>query len=417
MNNLLKDIIYTAIIADASGYILGGMKKAHIKAVFKDAEGFPDPSPAIKNGMDRWKKPGLYSSITQFMLITAASVEQKNFRAEKFIDAVKRAPELPDTEYSFFREPGLAEKHLISSARSEHKEAGIPFNRSCGRILPISIPLLLAENEQFLLGDTIRLVSFFTTDVTSAVYSFLFLKILYDFLNTGSRSDILSSAEESAGRSLLEIIENQHKIFNSGFNPDYFIEEIRGFIELIGKLKNIKDIEKGENIICEAANMRLKTPVTRGSVNQPEIILPYALILSALTLPHNMIIHKSSREGGAASALASVASAITAAFYGIDIPDILKENLANKKKILQLLDILASKGGRSEILRILYDSETGLTLKEMEEYRARNKKEPVKTKPGKSRKDKESELTKHIVESWTKIDKAKWRKERDRNES
>jgi hypothetical protein len=53
----------------------------------------------------------------------------------------------------------------------------------------------------------------------------------------------------------------------------------------------------------------------------------------------------------------------------------------------------------------------------MEEYRARNKKEPKKQAPPKNRRDVESEMTKHVVESWTKIDKAKWRKERGKLES
>jgi hypothetical protein len=38
MKNSVKDIIYSAIIGDASGYTLGGMKSAHIKAVFKEVK-------------------------------------------------------------------------------------------------------------------------------------------------------------------------------------------------------------------------------------------------------------------------------------------------------------------------------------------------------------------------------------------
>jgi hypothetical protein len=99
------------------------------------------------------------------------------------------------------------------------------------------------------------------------------------------------------------------------------------------------------------------------------------------------------------------------------VPDNLREDLANKKKIAGIIDLISSKSSRSEIIGILYDSEPGLTTKEMEEYRARNKKEPKKQTPPKNRRDVESEMTKHVVESWTKIDKAKWRKERGKLES
>jgi hypothetical protein len=101
--------------------------------------------------MDKWKKPGLYSSITQFILFTAASIEKNNFRVDRFIDTVKKAPEHPESEFSFFRDPGLAEQSFIISSRFEKKEQCVSFTRSCSRLLPISIPLLLVENKSSLL--------------------------------------------------------------------------------------------------------------------------------------------------------------------------------------------------------------------------------------------------------------------------
>lgn len=417
MKNSIEDIIYSAIIGDASGYTLGGMKSAHIKAVFKDEEGYPDPAPALKGNMDRWRKPGLYSSITQFMLIAAASVEKNNFRTDRFMEAIKKAPEHPEGEFSFFREPGQAEQFLISSGRTEKKESIVPFTRSCARILPISIPLLLINNEKSLLCDTLKFVSLFTSDATTASHAFIFLRILKDLSLAEGRGGFSECAVESARKAEEVISETQHGIFDCGYNPDYILEEAGTFVKLIQRVLAVSDHEKAEKIICETANVRLKTPVTRGSVNLPETVLPFALSLSGLTVPHSAIFHAASREGGVASSLASVSAALTTAFYGMNIPDKLKEEIANKKKIAHIIELLTSTGERGEIIRILYDSEPGLTSKEMEEYRARNKKEPKKPGPPKNRKDVESELTKHVVESWTKIDKAKWRKERDKYES
>ncbi len=410
----IREIIYSSIIGDALGYTLGGMKKAHIQAVFRDSEGYLDPAPALKNNMDKWKKPGLYSSITQFMLIIAASIENRNFRADIFFDALKKAPELPGTEFSFFREPGQAERHLITLIRSEKPESDIPFNRKCARLIPISTPLILTGDEETLLDDTFKLVSLFTSDTKTAVYTYLFLQLLLDSTHSGEEENIMTAASVSAEKSMHIISDNQHKIFNAGHNPDYFYEEARRFSELLKKLINVKNVEKGENIICESVNHGLKTPIARACVNIPESILPYAILLAEAAVRPESIFQLASREGGEASALASVSAALTAAFYGSNIPDNIKEGLANKKKILMMIDLLSSGNRRRDIIRLLYDSEPGLTLKEMEEFRARNKKEPKKNTPIKSRKDVESELTKHVVESWTKIDKAKWRKERNR---
>jgi len=417
MNNSINDIIFSAIIGDASGYTLNGMKSAHIKAVFKDMPGYLDPEPALKNSMEKWRKPGLYSSITQFMFIVSASIERNVFRTDRFIEAVKKAPELSESEFSFFREPGLAEQSFISSVRGDKKGQGIPFVFSCSRLLPVSIPLLMTENENVLLDSVLRLISLFKADAATAAHSYIFLKILKELSVTESRGSFFDCVA-GAARDGFDFLEgNQHRIFDCGYNPDTLLEEIRIFIGLLDKIIAIKDIGKAEKIICETANMRLKSPVSRGSVNLPQTVFPFAVMLSNLTMPHNAVFHTASREGGAASPLASISAALTTAFYGLDIPESLKAGLANKKKVSGMIDALSLKNFRNEIIDILYESEPGLTSKEIEEYRARNKKEPKKQAPQKKRRDIESEMTKHIVESWTKIDKAKWKKERGKHDS
>ncbi len=60
MKGEVSDIILAAITGDAAGYTLNGMKKNHIKAVFREISGYIDPAPGLKNNMQRWKKPGLY---------------------------------------------------------------------------------------------------------------------------------------------------------------------------------------------------------------------------------------------------------------------------------------------------------------------------------------------------------------------
>ena len=56
------------------------------------------------------------------------------------------------------------------------------------------------------------------------------------------------------------------------------------------------------------------------------------------------------------------------------------------------------------------DEKYGQLLAQLEEKNARLKHVKIKARKKKTRKERESELSSHVVESWTKIDKAKWRR-------
>ena len=142
MNRTIADILFSAIIGDAAGYTLNGMKKNHIKAVFKEITGFTDPAPALKDNMQRWKKPGLYSSITQNILITAACTDKRGINLNEYIKAVKNSPEVSGVEFGIFRDPGEAEKNFIFNIKNG-ESSGQHFNTPCSRLLP---PVLSASS-------------------------------------------------------------------------------------------------------------------------------------------------------------------------------------------------------------------------------------------------------------------------------
>nr|HPJ15818.1 hypothetical protein [Spirochaetota bacterium] len=57
-----------------------------------------------------------------------------------------------------------------------------------------------------------------------------------------------------------------------------------------------------------------------------------------------------------------------------------------------------------------------LTIKENEEFQRKTKnKETSKASDGKKRQTEEERLSRHVVESWTKLDRAKYKKEKKRN--
>ena len=283
MEKRITDIIYSAITGDASGYTLEGLKKAHISAVFRDAEGYTDPSPALKNSMERWKKPGFYSSITQFMLLASACTDSRTFHRGRFIEAVAHSPELPDTEYSYFRNLGPAERNFIASVKSGETA---PFTKPCARVLPAAIPLLFIENRAGLLPALLEYVSLFTRDITTAACAYLFIRLLSDILRNGQGDKLLNTASGSAADSISDIAGSQHSIFSAGYNPDYFLAECERYSSVIRRLEGAADIERAGKIICDSANPRLKTPITRASVNLPECIPPLLSIFQqGLAIP------------------------------------------------------------------------------------------------------------------------------------
>lgn len=416
MTRTLENIFKGAIIGDAAGYTLNGLKKAHISAVFREISGFTDTAPALKHGMEKWRKPGLYSSITQLMLLAGSCAENRFFNTEKFCETVKNAPELPDLNYSYFRDPGAAERNFISDPGRNH-EKQLLFDSPCARILPVTIPLLLLRMKNGeLIIPAFRFVSLFTADISTAVSSAVLLHII-DRLNTGSGASLFEQSVSSSAAVASYAEDNQHLFFDLGYNPDYIIRDARSINTIFRKISRAGSISSSEQAIISEINKTLKTPVTRASVNLPFAVLPFALAIAALTPDPPAVFLAAASEGGAAAALASVAGALVCAVHGDCIPPELEEGLINRKKIFSAAEDIAAGRNREQILREFSLQESSLTRKEHEEFLAKNKKSAgKKTSPQEKKKGKpEDALSKHIVESWTKIDRAKWKKEKSRN--
>lgn len=416
MNRTVADILLSAIIGDAAGYTFNGMKKNHIKAIFRDITGYTDPAPALKDNMQRWKKPGLYSSISQNILITAACTDKRTFNTDEYIKAVKNSPDVSGVDSGIFRDPGEAERNFIFRIKNDEDRAH-HYTAPCSRLLPPVLSLLLVKNGKEHLISAVNYVSLFTKSSSTIACSILLLQLIKDLI-AEKETKILQMALISAEKAKNDIIASQNLIFDSGLNPDYIITEADSLLELFKELTAYKNMTDYEKIICKHADKKKTGTITRGSVNLPETILPMAVVLSDSCPDPESIFITALREGGAASSLTSLSAAITAAFYGMNIPEVLLNSLANKKRISSIINQIADDKNRASIISEIYTAEPGLTAKEYEEYKAKNRNIPVtKERKKKTRGEIESELTKHVVESWTKLDKAKWKKERKKDNS
>jgi ADP-ribosylglycohydrolase len=416
MTTAIADILYSAIIGDAVGYTLNGMKKNHIKAIFRDFSTYINPEPGLKNNMYKWKKAGLYSSISQNIMIISACIDKKNFNVKNYINAFKKNPEIPGSDYGIFRDPGEAEKNFILTIKDSEIKIN-KFDRPCSRILPPIAAFLLIKNESDYIHSVLKYITLFTKNSSTLAYSLFYIYFLYNILEKRGHS-ILETACNSAGITKNIIKNNQVVIFNSGINPDYILSEIMSIHVLFRKLKTISDIETCEKIICSEAEKKYNQRITRASINLPDTILPMSIVLSNSCPEPAGIFTMAVSEGGASSSLTSLSASITTAFQGKNIPEKLLHDLINKKKISMFIENIAGDKNRESIITDLYNSESGLTIKELEEFKAKTKnlnlaKHQKKKKP---KIDVDSHLSRHIVESWTKLDKAKWKKERNKTE-
>ena len=417
-NESMKNILIAVTAGDASGYIFEGMKKAHIKSVFRKIEPFPDPEPALKNNMHKWKKPGLYSSITQFMLLNGASIEKKSWNRDKFRKIVKDSPELPGLDYSYFRNPDPAGRKFISLLKNPQEQGESPFILPSSAVIPSAIPILLSSSDyENLIYSVISYSMLFTIDPGTAASAVALNMLIKDIIKSDKQKGLHEISAHSLTKTAAFAQDHEDVIFRAGINPDYIISRLIFLRDILLKTADFDTINECEEAICSEAEKTAGKRITRASINMPEIILPYAVSIAARCSNPGDIFLTAAYEGGSSSALTSIAGSVASAYHGDIIPENILAGIINRKKLLSLIELIQSEKGRNGISEEMNRSEPPLTLKEEEEYNSRNRKNPDKKsgKKPKTRKDAEAEIAKHVVESWTKIDKAKWKKERNKH--
>ncbi len=407
------------IIGDALGSAVEGMSKGHIRSHFKTINDYIDPEQALNNKIDQWRKPGLYSSISQLALIMALSIPRRGSCADSFQRAVASSPGVAGSDYGIFRYAGAVERNFIARML----DPAAPRQASeqpCARIIPIISALSFRSSGSIdHILDVISAVRLFTIDLSTVaaalVYSTL-LRILK--AGGGPAADPITSSIEAAHR-ILDTIENDSAaVFARAVNPGSLTKELQSLMDILSETASADTLQAAEDIIVSGVNRSLKTPVTRATINHPSALLPYALALTFLTPAPPIPLGAAVSEGGSTAALAAMTGAIGACLHdAAPEPDTLVTNLVNRKKILALVDSLNGATGAPHDLEQFMAQEATLTAKELEELNARLKHSHKKPKKAPlTQADKEKKLTSHAVESWTKYDKARWRKERRRND-
>jgi hypothetical protein len=415
MSGDIQNIMLASIIGDALGSPMDGLGRGHIRSHFKNMTDYADPAPGLKGKIELWRKPGLYSSMSQFMLILALACRRRGPCSGEFCRSIAASPEVSACDYGIFRCPDTAEKRFILGVKDAAGAAG-PQPLPGARVLPVLVPLALRNNSTAeLITDVIGHVRLFTRDLPTLSASLLYAKLLGALAREkNSRVDPLAAARETIAALHDEVETHSSAVFAMAVNPGSLADEIAALEEILSGIGSAGAIPEAETIICSFINRKLKSPVTRATVNMPAALLPYAIALCSLHHDPGSLLFTAVMEGGSTAPLTALTAGIGACLHGSDIiPPSLLQNLVNRKRILSLVHGICGGSPQPGLLDDFFMSEASLTAKEQEELRSKLKHTGKKPKKKiETRKDMEMKLTRHVVESWTKMDKAKWKKER-----
>jgi ADP-ribosylglycohydrolase len=420
MEEKIRSTLINIITGDAFGSVLEGQSRGHIKSILKKGNipsGFIEPDKSvIKNR--KWRKPGLYTSISQFMLITALTIGRKGFNRRKFLETVRNSSDLEDSEYGIFRHPGQMEKGFIErgeGADTASSNRVIPSSR----IISSSTPLVFTPKGEFPeLSDIVSFSTMFTNDPVTIAGVLIYTTLTCRFLCS---EDVTKDIKQESANIIRQVRnhadDNSSLLFEQGLNPLNIIKDIDRYHHIMESIIGIDENDTAEEIICKELNKTLKTPVKKASIDHPLLLLPYSLHLTARSTNPPTAAIEASMEGGASSSLGAITGALSALIHGKSaVNDILLKNIENRKRILKIIDEITDKNIKKGLIDEFLESEASLTQNEILEYRSRVKNLKQKEKKSLTRKEKEKRLTDHVVESWTKTDKAKWKKQKKKIE-
>ncbi|HPG52038.1 MAG TPA: ADP-ribosylglycohydrolase family protein [Spirochaetota bacterium] len=416
MSDITPAIIFSIIAGDALGTPLDGMSRGHIKSCFGQLSGYPDPEPALKGKMDRWKKPGLYSSISQFMLLLGMSCLRKGSCIDAFFRSMTDSPALAENGYDIFRYPDGIESGFI--ARCKDRVGGpVQSAYPSTRILAALAPLAFRRTAPAeILADATGFLRLFTADPKTLAAGLLHVFLLKSLAEDGQGGPDPVRAAVACAAALEEMIASDcsAQVFASGANPGVLAAEVRVLAEILALVAGADSPGAAEDLICSHLNRTIPNRITRATVNMPSALLPYAVAFTSFYRDDGRILYRAAAEGGSSAPFASIVGSLAASFSGAAAaPEELLQGLVNRKRISTTADNLAAGAPGPDLAEEFIRAEASLTRKADEELRARTrhlKKKPEKKSP--SRADREQALARHVVESWTKIDKAKWKKER-----
>lgn len=393
-------ILQSIIIADAFASPLDNLSAQHIKVTFGDVTEYVDPEPALKHKLYLWKKPGLYTSLSQYCILLCA-INSQNYTYNHQL-VINFLHSLGDSSAYFRHTPQIL--HNLGNA----------YDAPTAELLVLIPSLLFCKREPTPQNLLHFILAHNKNAATCAACTFFYL-LLKEIIGRQLSTFHPEILNDISSQMALLIQQHSASIFEHGANPQVITQAASDLHALMTTLPLTSDEVTLTRHILNYANKWSNNSFTRLTVNHPFAILPFALYCSYSTTIDAVFSHI--RHGGRVSVLLPLVAAISVALYGPDsIPENLKEALINKKRIYQLLQLLQEGSMSMNYLTEFFQNEMKLTQKEKDELESKLKhSKHTREKPKKPVADKHAVMTNHVVESWTKLDKAKWKKERKKH--
>lgn len=409
--------LWGAVIGDALGTLFEGMSKAHVRAVFKTVDAFIDPLPGLKGKEDRWKKPGLYTAPSQMMLLfgIASPWRKKSASIQSLIARVSSSGE---GQWGIFRHPDTLLRNIIDRCRTQEYKGIFPEGFLRGMISPsifLSLLTSLHNKQRDLNRICTEHARLFTTDEFTIASSAIALHIVFRLIEEDIDQEkpiefIIDCAQSTADW----FSDHTAELFSMRINPESFIEKAHICVNTLKAIRDAQSIEEAETRICALAAEHYPHTITRASINHPLLVFPFACAHFCVMRNHaSHAVLSAAAEGGASGLLASMTGIFAGAHGGVSsLPQNLRETIINKNEIGRLIAAICENRQQENALETFIKSEAALTKKEIEEHNARLKHVKHKEKKKTSPTNQKEKLTRVVVESWTKLDKAKWKKQK-----
>jgi hypothetical protein len=411
----IESILMGLVYGDALGSLFEGMSRGHVDSHFHTLTGFPDTFDALKGHYDRWRKPGLYGGLTQLTLLASIFGCERPGDSLRLADFIVGKGRVVDATAGIYRAPGrFLEEYLVTLFRGgskvltglDHLSATV-IPVAMGGFLPLSVYAPPSP------VDLIAYARAMGADIFGSIGSALFSLILHhgmsgDAADEGENIVMVSAIE--AERLEEDISSRQPELFKKGVNPDRAVEAARIFVEIFHDLGAVKDTGEAERVIVKHLSGMIESPVTRATIDHPCAILPFAAAI--VSFGDASSLYQAVRFGGNTTVLCAMTGMYAGAFYDGGFPPEIEEGLINKKGIVDIISRIAKGEADMGDAEDFFDREIPLNVKEIDERNARLRHVKIPEKKKRTSNGRESSLTRHVVESWTKTDKARWRKER-----
>lgn len=412
MDDRVESAFRNYVIGDALGSLFEGMSRGHVQSHFKTMNGYPDTSAALKNKMNQWKKPGLYGSLTQMGILYAGFNCLNVCDVSAVSSFIREKGKILEGDTGVYRHPSRALAHMLQKSfeNSDTQSAG-----ESGSCIPVIVFSLLAPSMTMSLSavDIMSYAGKCGAGLLSAAGCALSVELLKAGAYTEDSDPLLfavSCAEELHGY----CEKHQPEFFQEGFNPDKVLECTAMYREVLSGLSG-KSIEESEKCIIDSVNNNIKHTISRASVDHPLTILPFSCAIASAAGNKSDFLAIAAAAGGCSGALSSMTGLISGAFYGVDIPSGLEEGLINRKSTYDILHKIAAGTVSLDDIGNFFEGEIPLTRKENDERGAKCGNIQENEKGRVDITGREKVLSRHVVESWTKLDRARYNREKRHN--